>query len=317
MNKKNKIKKPNSLQEIKTHKVKWIHFIKPKINDLEYLRENYHFHPLDIDDCISTPAQRSKLDEYPDYLFLIMTFPYYDQLKRLIMGSEIDIFIGPDYIITITDGKLEPLNEFFKQCQINDASREKYLLEGPTQLLYAIINKLQHYCYPMLNHIDEDITNIEKVIFAGYEKKMVKEILNVKRNIVNFRRTMQVHKNVIRKLISKKDKFFIPNSITAYFANILEQTKDIWDILESLSENIDALHNTNESLISFRLNDIMKLLTVISIILLPINLVASIFGMNTPAMPFIYHPQGFYIILSCMLGLVLLFMLIFKRKGWF
>ena len=247
---------------------------------------------------------------------VVLPFPYYDNVSRLMKGSEIDIFIGPNYIVTITDNKLAPLNEFFHQCQVNDAFRERFLGEGPTQLLYAIINKLQNYCYPMLNHVDEDIKNIEKVIFAGYEKKMVKEILIVKRNIVNFRRSMQAHKNVIKKLISKKDKFFIPNSITQYFANILEQTKDIWDILESLTENIDALHNTNESLISFRLNDIMKVLTIISIILLPINLVASIFGMNTPAMPFIYHPNGFWMILSSMLVLVLLFMLIFKRKGW-
>lgn len=309
------MKTNKKFQEVKTSEVRWLHFSKPKLSDFDYLRNNFKFHPLDIDDCIS-PTQRSKMDEYTEYIFMILTFPYFNHKEKEINGSEIDFFIGPGYLITVTDGNLPTLNHFFEQCQLNMAFREKYLSEGPTQLLYAIVNKLQHYCYPMLAHIDEDIENIEKIIFHGYEKKMVKEILEVKRNIVSFRRSMQSHKNVIRKLISKKDKYFIPNSITVYFSNILEQTKDLWDILENLKEDIEALHSTNESLISFRLNDIMKILTIISVILLPINMIASIFGMNTPIMPFVTNPYGFWIILSIMATLVIVAVFIIKKKRW-
>ncbi|MBU1036970.1 magnesium/cobalt transporter CorA [Patescibacteria group bacterium] len=309
------MKKSKNFQEIKTTQVCWLNFTSPTAKDLEYLRNNFNFHPLDIEDCLS-PAQRPKLDEYPDYLFIILTFPYYLKEERQIESSEVGIFIGPNYLVTVTDGKLIPLNNFFEQCQFNDTFREKYLSEGPSQLLYHILNKLQLYCYPMLDHISEDIQNIEKVIFSGYERKMVKEILIVKQNIVSFRKTMQSHRNVIRKFIAKRDKFFIPNAVTIYFANILEQTKDLWDIMESVKENIEALHETNESLISFRLNDIMKILTTISVILLPISLIASIFGMNTPLMPFIYLPYGFWIILGMMGVLALLLIWFFKKRGW-
>lgn len=309
------MKQTKKYKQIKTQQLRWLHLVTPKAKDLETIRNNFNFHPLDIEDCLS-PAQRPKLDEYPNYLFMILTFPYYVREEREIKASEIDFFIGPNYLITVTDGMLPPLNNFFEQCQINDTFRTKYLGEGPTQLLYALLNKLQLYLYPMLDHISEDIQNIEKVIFQGYEKKMVKEILFVKRNIVNFRKIMQAHKNVIRKFIAKRNKFFIPNAVTIYFANILEQTKDIWDILEGLKENVEALHNTNESLISFRLNDIMKILTIISVILLPINLIASIFGMNTPIMPFVNNPYGFWIILGLMGALIILFIIFFRKKGW-
>lgn len=305
----------NKYQEIKTPQVRWIHFTQPTSSDLDYLRDNFKFHPLDIEDCLS-PIQRSKLDEYAEYLFLILTFPYFNSQGNEILGSEMDLFIGPDYLITVTDGNLPPLNHFFEQCQLNDAFREKYMGEGPTQLLYAIINKLQHYCYPMLTHIDADIENIEKIIFSGYEKKMVKKILEVKRNIVSFRRSLQAHKNVIHKLISKKEKYFIPNSIVVYFSNILEQTKDLWDILENLKEDVEALHSTNESLISFRLNDIMKMLTIISVILLPINLMASIFGMNTKYTPFVANHYGFWVILGIMATVVIVSIFIIKKKRW-
>lgn len=307
---------PNhKFQEIKIGKMRWLHFIKPQAQDLDYLRNNFRFHPLDIDDCLS-PSQRPKLDEYPDYLFMILTFPSYNRLERDIEPSEIDFFIGPDYLITVTDNKLNILNNFFEQCQLNDTLREKHLAEGPAKLLYSIINKLQLYCYPLVDHLSQDIQSIEKTIFSGYEKKMVKEILVVKRNIVNFRKIMQAHKNVVRKFMSKREKFFIPNATMVYFANILEQTKDLWDILDNLKETIDALHQTNESLISFRLNDIIKILTIISVILLPANLIAVIFGMRTPGMPFTEHPYGFNIVLVIMVIVMASFITYFKKKDW-
>lgn len=299
--------------EIKTNKVKWCYLVNPAALELETFNSKYHFHPLDIEDCLS-PAQRPKLDGYENYLFLILTFPYYDAGSREIKPSEIDFFIGPDYLITISDGKLTPLVKFFEQCQINDFYREKFMSEAPTYLLYEIINRLQHYCYPMLDHISEDMDEIQKIIFKGEEKKMVKEILIIKRNIVILRKIMRAHKNVIRKLLGMKDKYFIPNSITIYFNNILEQTKDIWDILESSHETITALQGTNESLISFRLNDIMKILTTITVILLPINIMAGIFGMNTLYMPLVKDPSGFWIILTFMAFLIVTLIIFFKKK---
>jgi magnesium transporter len=299
--------------EIKTPKLHWIHLTKPTANQLENLRLKFGFHPLDIEDCLS-PSQRPKLDEYEHYLFLILTFPYYEPGGREIKASEIDFFIGPNYLITVSDGMLTPLIKFFEQCQINDTLRQKYLSDNPIVLLYEIVNRLQLYCYPILDHIGEDIDGIQKVIFSGYEKKMVKEILIIKRNIVNFRKIMQAHKSVVKKLISKKDKYFIPNSISIYFNNTLEQTKDIWDILDNINETINALHSTNESLISFRLNDIMKLLTTITVTLLPITLTAGIFGMNTPNMPLVNRPAGFWIIIGIMLTLIFGFVVYFKKK---
>lgn len=299
--------------EIKTPKLHWIHLTKPTANQLENLRLKFGFHPLDIEDCLS-PSQRPKLDEYEHYLFLILTFPYYEPGGREIKASEVDFFIGPNYLITVSDGMLTPLIKFFEQCQINDAFRQKYLSDNPIVLLYEIVNRLQLYCYPILDHIGEDIDGIQKVIFSGYEKKMVKEILIIKRNIVNFRKIMQAHKSVVKKLISKKDKYFIPNSISIYFNNTLEQTKDIWDILDNINETINALHSTNESLISFRLNDIMKILTTITVTLLPITLTAGIFGMNTSSMPIVNRPAGFWIIIGIMLTLIFGFVVYFKKK---
>jgi magnesium transporter len=273
--------------------------------------------PLDIRGPAHLPQSTTKTRRVPNYLFMILTFPIYLPEQKEIISAEINFFIGPEFLITVNKDKLAPLEKFFEQCQLNDTLREKFMSGNPTKLLYEILNRLQDYCFPMLDHINEDIDVLEQGIFSGSERMMVEKILIIKRNIVNFRKIMQAHKNVLKKLISKNTKYFIPTSIESYYANILEQTKDIWDILNNQKETIDALHYTNESLISFRLNNIMKTLTIFSVIVFPLTLLAGIFGMNvTGSMPFLNNPHGFWVVIIVMLvGIVLMFF-IFKKKKW-
>ncbi|MCR4280155.1 MAG: magnesium/cobalt transporter CorA [Candidatus Komeilibacteria bacterium] len=303
------------MRKIKTARLTWLDFEEFGIAEADYLRETYDFHPLDIEDCLS-PSQRPKLDEYPNYIFMILTFPIYNREERSINSAEINFFIGPEYLITVNKRGLPPISKLFEQCQLNDTSREKFMDGNPTKLLYEILNRLQEYCFPMLDHISDDIDGLEKGIFRGRERQVVRHILSIRRNIVNFRKIMQAHRNVIRKLMTKNTKYFIPTSIDVYYANILEQTKDIWDILNNQKETIEALHSTNESLIYFQLNDIMRLLTIISVLIVPANLVASLFGMNTPLMPLVRHPYGFWMILGLMVIMILTLLIVFRKKRW-
>ncbi|MFH1667782.1 MAG: magnesium/cobalt transporter CorA [Candidatus Komeilibacteria bacterium] len=305
----------SSVKKIKTDRLTWLNFSDFKNEEADYLRQEYNFHPLDIEDCIS-PSQRPKLDEYSNYLFMILTFPIYIPEEKAIISAEVNFFIGPEYLITVNKDKLPPIEKFFEQCQLTDLVRERFMTGNPTKLMYEILNRLQEYCFPMLDHLNDDIDHLETAIFKGYEREMVKKILIIRRNIVNFRKIMQAHKNVIHKLIDKNTKYFIPTTINNYYSNILEQTKDIWDILNNLKETIEALHSTNESLISFRLNDIMKFLTVISVMIIPANLIASIFGMNAIFMPFVKGAYGFWVILGIMAIILLTLTIVFKKKRW-
>ncbi len=234
----------------------------------------------------------------------------------MIKGSELDIFIGHDFLITCSDGQLDQLNNLFWQCKTSDQLRKLYTNNGPTMLLYHLINKLQHACTPMMEHMSVDISEIEKTIFSGQEKVMVHHILSIKRNINNFRRYIRIHKNVLQKLISHKDKYFISSSSVLYFNNLIEQTKEIWDGLDNLKETIGDIHNTNESLISFKLNDIMRTLTIISVIFTPINFIAFIFSMRASGMPLVERPNAFAMVISIMFSLALLLYIVFKKKKW-
>lgn len=303
------------INKIKTKKVDWLHISKPTREDMEYLKKEYDFHPLDIEDCLNK-VQRPQINEYSHYIFLIMTFPHYNRETREIESSEVDFFIGSKFLITITDGLISTVNDFFAEIQVNNFAREKYMSTHPAFLLYEILHRLQNYTFPMLDHVSQDIENIEKRIFEGQEKKVVREILNIKRNIVNLRKIMQAHKNIIKKLMAADSKFFMTNKLDIYFSNILDQTKDIWDILETQKENINAFQETNESLISYKLNDIMRILTVISVIMIPANLVASIFGMNLKHTPLVGNNYDFYFIMAIIFAVMASFLIFFRRKDW-
>jgi len=305
------------IDKIKTKKLLWLHIEKPTRSEIEYLKTEYDFHPLDLEDCL-VKVQRPQISEYAHYVFFILTFPAYNRENREIESGEIDFFIGSKYLITISDGRIPTLKNLFNELKTNEYSRDKYMMNShPVFLLYEMLHRLQNHAMPMLDHITQEIEDIEKRIFKGDEKKLVIEILHTKRNIVDFRRIMQAHKNIIKKLMNTHDKFFMHDKINIYFTNILDRSKDIWEILETLRENINTFQETNESLISHRLNDIMKTLTIVSVVLIPANLIASIFGMNAQHMPFIGTPYDFYILVTIIFIMVFFFMLYFRKKKWF
>ncbi len=304
-----------NIQEIKTKKILWLHINKPTRVEMDYLKENYHFHHLDLEDCL-VRVQRPQISEYNNYIFCILTFPVFNKETREIESSEVDFFINDKYLISLNDGLNPTVNDFFKEVKNNDYNKDTYMSAHPVNLLYEILHRLQNNTLPMLDHVSEDIESVEKRIFLGEEKKVVREILSVRRNIVNLRKIMQAHKNIIKKLMDSRTKFFMPDQTNIYFANILDRTKDIWDILETQKENINAFQETNESLISNKSNDIMRILTIISVIIIPATLLSSIFGMNVKYMPIVDRPYDFYLILGIMLLIMLSFLAFFRKKDW-
>ncbi|MFH1597553.1 MAG: magnesium transporter CorA family protein [Patescibacteria group bacterium] len=307
-----------NIREVQLNNYRWIDIVNFGPEEREYLAKNFSFQELDLKDCLS-PTQRPKVEKYPGYAFLILLFPVYNRQNRQIYPSEVDFFIGQNYLITVHRNELAPLIDLLNVCQTNQDEKEACLAQGPVHMLYHVINKLLVHCFPMLDHISLGISNVKKSIFQASERRMVGEILLIRQNIADLRKIMQAHKNTIQKLLGRRDgkpNHVIPNKLQTHFDNIINLDKDIWDNLESFREAIETLQQTNESLISNRLNEIMKLLTMISVILLPITLIASIFGMNTRHMPFIGQPYDFWVIIGMSAFIVMMMVLYFRKKRW-
>ena len=186
------------INKISTNKLSWINIVDPGQDEINFLRDQYNFHPLNLEDVsVNVHAQRPKIDTHEDYLFLVLQFPVYDDKTNRIRATEVDFFIGKDYLITIHDDKLGPLHDFHKMCREFEHYRHTHMSANPSVLLYQILDRLLDYCFPMMDHISMDIEHVEDNIFEGKEREMVKEILLIKRNITDFRKIMQSHKNII------------------------------------------------------------------------------------------------------------------------
>lgn len=311
-------KKIKGIAVLYHNNVRWINISQITAVQIGWLKKNFNFEDNDINDCRPT-LQRPKMTEHPDYLFMILHFPLYDRLNGEIKASEMDFFIGKDFLITINNDGLPPLQDLWQQLEKNIDFRDKTLKDNPEKLLFTILNNSLHYCFPMLNHINLDMETVEQQIMNIHEKKMtvIKEILRIKRNIFNFRKIMQAHRGIISKLVARLARFCPAGQLTVYLRNLTSHTKDIWEFLEIYKDTINALHETHQSLVSSRLNEIIKTLTIFSVIIFPLTLVATIFSMNTTGgMPFLGHQLDFWLVMITLMVLAGIMLSFFKWRRW-
>src|SRR4051795_10950366 len=295
-------------------KFRWLNIEHPSPLECAWLEEHFNFHALDLEDVLSR-NQRPKIDEYPDYLFIVLHFPVFDrQVKRLGAG-ELDIFVGPDYLVTIPNTPLQPVSYLFERCRSKEELREQIFSRGSGYLLYRIVDDAFDYCFPMLRKIGNKLDALEDEIFEGRSEDIVRDISNVKQEIINFRKVIRPQRPVLRDLEKVKGRYLAENlDLEIYFDDVVDAHERIWDILENYKEVAEALEETNESVISHRLNDVLRVLTSISVIVLPLTLLASIWGMNV-RVPGEGSTAAFYEIAGVMLILLIGLVLFFRRRG--
>ncbi len=273
-------KRPD-IGSISAGKLSWFYIEKPSATEVEWLAQQFHFHPLNIDDVLSR-AQRPKIDEYDDHLFIVLHFPVFDKENRITRPSEVDIFVGENYIVTVhCNSDLKPLAKFFRECQINEESRATYLGRSSGFLLYHVLDRLVNYCLPILGKVTDNVDNIEEVIFAKPVPQTVRQISLIRRDLVSFRRVIRPQISVIETLESEEYAFFKEDQ-EIYFGDIADHVRKIWDGLEDAKEVVEGLAETSNWLTSHRIQEVMQVLTIIMATLAPLTLLSGIYGMNIP-----------------------------------
>jgi len=300
--------------ELLTHgRVTWVNIEQPTATDMNYLRERYPFHPLDLEDCLSR-LERPKLDEYEDYLFIIMQFPVFDTAQRVSRPAEVDLFIGPGYLVTVHDGNLWPIIKLFDVCQTDAEARQKHMGRGSSSLLHDVIDRLVDYCFPILYKVDANIREIEDDIFTEQVPDVVREISWVRRDIIALQRIVKPQIAIVANL-EHKDRPFIREELDIYFSDVLDHLYKAWDMLEDHRDVIEGLSDTANTLTTYRINEVMKILTIISVIMLPLTLVSGIYGMNI-SLPLAQHPFSFVVILVLMAFIAGGMLFFFRKRRW-
>jgi magnesium transporter len=250
------------------------------------------------------------LDEYDDYFFLVLHIPFFVKQTRRLIPFTVNIFIGNNFLVTVHRGLCKPIQDTFEYLSKNNQILDK----GSGFLLHKVIDSLIDYNFPILNKIYRNIQDIEDAIFKKASTRNVKEILLIRTNILTFRNIIYPQRKLF-KTLEIKDMDFLIEALEVYFSDLVDHVEKIWDTLENYKELVDGVHDAHQSLLSNKINEIMRILTIFSVIILPLTLISGIFGMNI-SLPLGDHAFAFVIIMVIMFTISAGMLVYFKYKDW-
>jgi magnesium transporter len=304
---------PRELPELTAHGLTWVHLDRPTQEEASLLAERFGWHPLDVEDVLSK-RQRPKIDEYADYRFVVLHFPVYDKAIGRLNAAELDVFIGPQYLVTLPAVELLPVTRLFARCSEDEELRDSLFSKGSGYLLYHVLDDLFDYCFPILDKIGYKLDRIEDEMFEGRSEEIVRDISNVKQEIISYRKIIKPERSTLR-LLERHVERFLPEELELYFDDIVDAAERIWDLLDNYKEVVEALEDTNESVISHRQNDLMRILTVFAAIVLPLTFVTSIFSMNVD-FPGTGTTWGFWAVVGALAVTLASLFAYFRYKRW-
>ena len=299
--------------EIAAEGLTWVHLDRPDPASAHALAERFGWHELDVEDVLSK-RQRPKIDEYPEYLFGVLHFPVYDKAIQRLNAAELDVFLGADYLVTLPNVELLPVTRLFHRCEEDAALREELFRKGSGRLLYEVLDDLFDYCFPILDKIGHKLDSVEDDMFERRAEDVVRDLSNVKQEIISYRKIIKPERTTLRTLERRVERF-LPEELDLYFDDIVDAAERIWDLLDNYKEVVEGLESTNESVISHRQNDVLRVLTVFSAILLPLTLVASVFGMNV-TFPGVGTETAFWVIVAAIVAIGAGLLSFFRWKRW-
>jgi magnesium transporter len=304
---------PRELPELTAHGLTWVHLDRPAQAEASQLAERFGWHPLDVEDVLSR-RQRPKIDEYADYRFVVLHFPVYDKTVGRLNAAELDVFIGPDYLVTLPNVELLPVTRLFERCAEDEELRESLFSKGSGYLLYHVLDDLFDYCFPILDKIGYKLDRIEDEMFEGRSEEIVRDLSNIKQEIISYRKIIKPERSTLRLLERHVDSF-LPEELELYFDDIVDAAERIWDLLDNYKEVVEALEDTNESVISHRQNDVLRLLTIFSVTMLPLTVLTGLFGMNV-AFPGEGTREAFWLVLGLLVATLVSMVAFFRYKRW-
>ncbi len=304
-----------TIKEIKQGDLTWVNIDRVDEESLKYLKDNYNFHHLDLED-LQSESQTPKIDVYKNYLFLVLQFPTWNVASQTILPFEVDFFIGNNFLITIQHTKSKEMKNFFYRCMKNRRVKKDWMSQNSGYLVFRIIESLFQNSRPILNNIGRKISQIENTIFDGQvDTSLVQQLALYRRNVLGFRRIIDPQRFLISNL-SHTRKPYLNEKQSHYYDDVNDYLNKLWAIIDTYKDTIQGLHVTLESLINQKTNKVIGALTAISVSLLPLTLLSGIYGMNISGLPFSDSPKLVWAMFAGLGSVILIFVVMGRKKGW-
>lgn len=303
------------MQKIQIKNLTWIDMVDPKHDDIDYLR-SLNIHPVVLSELKSS-SLRPKVEQYDDYLYMVLHFPIYHSKEKTSKSVEVDFLITKYALVTVRYGKIQPLQEFWKKCETGEP--ETQIHYSAASVLYCILQELNKFSLRQIDHITQKVETLEKEIFGEKnhknEEQIVKDISIIRRDVLDFRRIIKEQNTILNSLKIRGTEFF-GRMTEPYFNDIIGDHMRVWELLDNHKETIESLQQANDSMLSNRTNKTVKTLTILTSIIFSLTLLVSLFGMNARYAPIIGAKYDFWIIIGLMLIGAFIMLWYYKKKRW-
>ncbi len=293
----------------------WRHFNNPTEEDFDFLRDRFHFHPLDIEDCKSV-NQRPKIDIYDDYYFLILHFPDFDRQNRFVKIKEVKIFWGKDYIISI-EKKPWAVSKLFDEYEESQNDNEELNIKSSDILLYRILERMMTESVYLLRKVGLDVELINRELLQEKQVKIIERISVTRKNLILINTIFKPQLRLFHLFETGKITGFTEDVeyMEDYWGNILDYYQKVWDMTEDYEEMIEGLSQTFDSMLTNKTNETMKILTLISSIILPLTFITGLYGMNVE-LPLQEKAWAFWALIGFMVAVAVCFYIFFRHRKW-
>jgi magnesium transporter len=289
----------------------WVDLAAPTIPETLILTDTFAFHKLSVEDATSA-RQYPKAEAYDGYLYVILHGIHYQKGAATVTTHDVDFFVGPNYLVTVHDGDSASINELREHATRNP----RILGEGPVSLLHRIVDGMVDSYRPEVDKLEERLDDLEKRIFDDPNPKLIRQILDEKRRVAGLRRIVTPQRDVVARL-ARRDFVDVSTEMSFRFRDVYDHLVRIADDVTIFQDRITGILDAHLSNVSNRLNEVMKVLTVVSTILMPLTLLTSIYGMNValPRFPG-GDPAQFWWLSGIMAVMVVAMLAMFRRKRW-
>jgi magnesium transporter len=273
---KNSQEKQLNLKTLTWGDLTWVDIVQPTEEATRYLAEHYNFHPMDLEDSLSR-RQLSKVEEYPQYLFIIFHLPVYDKMTKVATRRQWSAFVGDKFLVTLHPGELRTLDELFHECELSEETRQEHLNRGSGYLLYRILDRVLDAYFPVMEKISSLIDDLEDDVFKE-EVEVAKQLSILRRDIITQRRVMFPTRTLLVELENKL-KRFTKIDLTIYYSDLMDHMNKISETLDEFTEVIEVFKDADYLLSSYRANRVIRILAVVFAIGLPFLLAFGLYGM--------------------------------------
>ena len=290
----------------------WVDMESPTEDDERLLLDVFKFHPLTVEDCREN-RHYPKVEEFDGYLYFIVHGVTADISPDRFNTIELDGFLGPNYVITYHHHMFRSINNVKQLLRTTPIACQR----GTPFLLHQILDQVVDFYSPVLDDFDDRIDRLEQDIFAlkRPNNEILAEIMDLKRSVLRLRRISGKQMDILHRM-SRGEFALIPDEMRPFYRDVYDHLVRVVDLSESYRDLISGSLEAYLSVVSNRLNEIMKVLTIFSAIMLPLTFIAGVYGMNFDNMPELHSRYGYYAVWIIMLVVATGMLLFFKRRGW-